>query len=428
MSTRPRLAIVRNPYPEPRASGLPRAILLLLTGLLVASCSADAPTSNVTTDLHSALTLSDPLQRVERISEVLKHAEHSDLQTILDIYEGERLRLDVASASLLAIWWTRFDPQAAFEQGLTSHLVDGPTWAGAVIREWARHSPDRAAEAVQIAFSEQDGPNWHRTLTLALVGGWLDHPELQTDALMEFLRLLPPGRPQKEALDLALGRILREHGTEIAVSVVEGLPGRDSLGHDPFKVDAFNRLATRLAVDDPARAILWAAQHENGPYGHDLTSRIARRWSRDDPKAALEWILSRVDASDPLDDEPDRRGQRERTIGAIARVWSANDPAGMTRWLDDRPLSDSLAPLFRASILHEVRRGDPRGAIARIEERARGPLRDDLLIDAGRAWVRLHPADAEVWLAEGHLPAAIQEKIRDANAAPPTASRQRPAS
>lgn len=388
-------------------------IVALAAALILTACGAVESSSRGASSLDEVFSIEAPRERARALDEYLTAAGPADLPAVLERFESERMRLDVVSVGMLALWWTGFDPAGAYEEGRERHFVDAQTWASIVVREWARIAPDAALAAVRDATKRHGGVDWQRELALSVIRGWLDVPGRDLEPLLAFARSLPAGRPQKEALDTLLVRKIHQSSVDEAIEFVERLPNLDRVGRDPFKHDAFKRLATQLAARDPARAIAWAERHAGHPFGAELRVRIARRWSRDDPAAAIAWA-----ETIPLPEASGSRGapatsERAQALKAALRNWLTLDPAAARAWVDAQPYDDRLHPLLELTLLHQAGQGDGTGALARLEARDDVADPTPLIVTIGQVWRRQDEASAEAWLASAGLEPAVERAIRN---------------
>ena len=374
-------------------------ILFTLFGLISCGGSDPAPPD---LGLDQIMMIEDPRNRADQLGAYLDGVTLRQLPEIADVLDQNHARIDAATGISVALWWVQQDPTSAMNEGLTHHWIEGPLWASTVIREWARLAPEQALGAASEALATQGGPNWHRTITIALVRGWFDEADRSPDQLIAFIGGLPPGRAQKEPLDVLFNQMISSQETEKAIALVEGMLEHDSIGRNAMKMDAFHRLATQLAARDPQRAIEWADGHRGGPYGAGLYTRIARRWARHDPAAAAAWAETL----------PENGTKHDQILKAILRGWNSTDRQSAAEWVDSKPIEGNRTELFHMSAVHQARHGAPALAAARVERLASGELREEVLVGVGRAWLQSDPEGAEKWLGEIELSAAARAEMR----------------
>lgn len=378
---------------------------LFLVGLLATSCFEPAADSG-SLDLAEIMAIEAPRDRAARFNVYLEQATLADLPEITTSFRKNRLRLDPATATLFALWWTNQDPVSAYNDGLASRWLEGPVWASIVIREWARIAPEAALEGVRESIKREAGRDWERTLVLSLVAGWFDGEEVGAEPLIAFIGELTPGRPLKEGLDAVLKRMIKLRGSDQAIALVEGLPGHDEIGRNAFKRDAFLRLASQLTAKDVKRAVAWATQHADGPFGDGLLIRVGRRWGRIDGRRALEWAMSL----------PDSDKTKVAVMTETMRAWTGSDGAASVDWIDARPkpLSPELQPLLKLSVMAMASAKQPGQAMARVDRLDDGEFKQELVIAVGQIWRRVDAEGAEAWLAEAGLPPEVEREVRTA--------------
>jgi hypothetical protein len=370
------------------------AFYVLLTLVACSGSQSDVPEG---IPLGEILEQPDPRLKTTQLLAYFEGATGADLPEIEAAFDAARPKLDPVSCTLLAQWWVQFDPISAFNDGLDHVWMDRTLWAGAVFREWARIAPEAAlARAMEIPQSA--GQEWRRNIALALIRGWFDGGA-EPGPLIDFIIQLPLGRPQKESLDVMLGRMIDDGNFDAATAFVEGLP--DAGEGRLLKADAFRRLATVLTRSDPARGLAWLEKHGSGPFGKNMNVRVGRLWGRQQGQPAMEWALGL-----PVDQEG-----RERTIVETFRGWSAADPSGSQSWLEQQPWAPELEGVLKISIQREARQ-DPMAAIARAEKIEDAALRDEMLGMAGQIWINLDAEAANAWMAKANLSGAVERAIR----------------
>lgn len=340
----------------------------------------------------------DPRLKARRLQAYFDGATGADLPEIEAAFDAARLKLDPVSCTLLAQWWVQFDPTSAFNDGLDHAWMDRTLWASAVFREWARIAPQAALDRA-MEIPEGAGQEWRRNIALALIRGWFDGGA-KPAPLMDFITLLPLGRPQKESLDIMLGRMIDAGSFDDAMTFVEGLS--EAGEGRPLKADAYRRLATVLTRKDPARGVAWFEKHGSGPFGKNMAVRIGRVWGRSEGQPAIEWALAL-----PADHEG-----RGRAIVEAYRGWSAADPSGSQSWFEAQPLTADLEGVLKLSIQREARQ-NPAAAIARAEKIEEATLRDQMLGFAGQIWINLDAEAANAWIENSKPSAEVERAIRD---------------
>lgn len=372
------------------------------------SCLEQKPLGGTALPLVEIFAIEDPLDRARELDRALAGRTLEDLPEVVATADAARNRIDFATGSLLALWWVRQDPRSAYDEGLPHFWLEGPVWAEIVMREWSRTSPDEALDAARRALASEGGPNWQRTLSLAVVRGWFDAPGRALGPLLEFVETLPEGRPKKEALDQLISRAMRSRSLDEAIELVENLPDFDSIGRSALKQDAFSRLATQLAARDPERAIEWAERQSSSFFGEGLFVRIARRWARNDAPAAMAWAESLSEGTSAWESRP-------RILIAIVRSWNSVDAQAAAAFIVEKPLDETWKPLFQMVVARQAQVGDGEGALARIDAKTRAEgaeYRDELVVAAGRAWRKRDQEAAEAWLAEADLAPDLVQAIR----------------
>jgi hypothetical protein len=183
--------------------------------------------------------------------------------------------------------------------------------------------------------------------------------------------------------------------------------------------DAITILAA-LAATDPARAVAWLSDPENGLpqqawMGHMLARTIAEEWARQDSDAALAWAASLSDSEQRsgayagiignlLERNPERAAaialaldpaDRPNLLGEIAETWARQAPEAAVAW------ANSLNATERAEALSNALGGwaatAPAEAAAYVDSLP-AEERGDHVGRLGRTWAQEAPAEAAAWL------------------------------
>lgn len=369
----------------------------VVLAICLVGCSVDSSLTAPDDTLGSILRVVEPRQRAVQLVDYFEAARTDELPAIKLAYEEARPFVDNLAGSVLALWWTNQDPIAAYEEGLAAAWIEPDVWAATVVREWARLAPEAALRKVREVNQAGGDEGWTRTLVLALVRGWFDG-DRDPRPLIDLTRTLPIGRPQKEVLDVLFYRTMEKRGWPSVIEIVEGLP--DSADRN-FKRDAFKRLATVLAAEEPLLAVEWIGRHVDGPYGEHLQRRVGRRWAHDDGQAALTWAMSlpEVEAKDAV-------------VQEAFRGWNSADVDAAARWIDAQESVPRLEGPLRMSILGRAERRGPALAMARVEALPESAFRARLVEDVARIWLRKDAAAAEAWLARQELSSEAERAIR----------------
>src|SRR5262245_18051960 len=284
--------------------------------------------AGLATELHTALLEPDLLKRTAEVAGRLGPLGPEALGDVRAAYRGVNFDTGDVELVLLADWWARFDPKAAFDWAHQSKVGWHPSVLAAVIRVWAEQDPVAAGQA---ALSVQD----ERLLQAALVGvvrGWEASSQ---DGLEEFLSARPPGSAAGgRAIEASTrGKVAR--GTpEAAMAWAESLPGRDDDNPlSSFKLDVIGRVAEVLVETEPEKAADWVARVRGTAARVVLLIRVGMRWAKKDGAAAMRWLSAL----------PSNRA-RPTAIQETYRSWYLRDPKAAGDWIKAATLEPWLDP------------------------------------------------------------------------------------
>ena len=105
---------------------------------------APAPPLPDNATLEQALAHRDPLQRVQRVAQILEQATPDQLDTIKAAIETAPLNWGDLEYALFAGWWARFDPSSAMAYCDEELRLRQPRVIAEVLREWGRENPQEA--------------------------------------------------------------------------------------------------------------------------------------------------------------------------------------------------------------------------------------------------------------------------------------------
>lgn len=340
--------------------------------------------------LERTFTIPDADERAMRLVELFAELGPADLPAVEVGFERAMPFVDPVAIVLFAEWWTRFDPQAAFEASTRWPLNDPNLGFLTVMRAWARRDPVGA----RLAFESIEHPPRREAALLALAQGWSEFGDDQ--GLTSYLERVQRGRGRQKAIDVLASTMVARRGIDATLEFAEGLPDD---GANRFKLHVYRRVATAVTRVDPARGAAWAAEQADGPFGDTILRLVGTTWVRQDPDAAITWLRSLPK------DEP-----RARAIREAYRQWLTHDRAAALAWLPRTGASPELDPaveLYAVAIGFE----DPLVGFdwaARIED---PDLRERATVNVGRVWMELDPKAAGAWLDAANLPSLWKQRI-----------------
>ncbi len=108
------------------------------------AASEDLPFPGLTGEVRDVLLLPDPIERVQRLAELLRELEPSALPQVRQAYDSVLFDLGDPELVLLGEWWAKFDPESALDWTRGNWGTRVPRVVHAVIRAWARFDPEAA--------------------------------------------------------------------------------------------------------------------------------------------------------------------------------------------------------------------------------------------------------------------------------------------
>jgi hypothetical protein len=249
------------------------------------------------------------------------------------------------------------------------------------------------------------------------------------EALLAFVRHLPSDQIGEMLKELRSGSSKLDGEARLIAHLLLTRWGQEdpdaafaSLGNVSAKQgggDAITILAA-LAASDPAQAVAWLSDPENGLpqqawMGHMLARTIAEEWARQDPDAALAWAAGLSDGEQRsgayagiignlLERNPERAAaialaldpaDRPKLLGDIAETWARQAPEEAVAW------ANSLNATERAEALSNALGGWAAAAPAEAAAYVDGlpaEERGDHVGRLGRTWAQEAPAEAAAWL------------------------------
>ncbi|MEE3329058.1 MAG: hypothetical protein VX252_17090, partial [Myxococcota bacterium] len=314
------------------------------------------------------------------------------LQEVLDAYNTVYFELGDFEFEMLATWWARFDPQAAFDYTRTYWEANSYSVPQAVLRQWATQDPHAAMQATLMAGASPEVPD---PFINAVITGWDEsgHP-----GLYEFVYQLGPGFPRQRALMHLAQRQVRRNGVEATMDWAENLPseGRNAT----LKLNAFRRVAAAAAQVDPQAATAFARKHYHSPYGGGVPSWVGRRWSFYEPEAAMLWLSTLPEGKN-----------RDRGVADTYMAWLRRDRDTAMNWASQQNPEDDWFQPALSTYARQLSLSDRERA---LELAAYVDHPDYRLITIGRivrSWLYEDRIAARRWLKNSDLSMADRARI-----------------
>ena len=155
------------------------------------------------------LAIPSPVDRLLRWSALLEHASQEDVSSLRDAIAKAALDVGDPELVVFAMWWARFDPNAALAWTSAEWRAQSNFAIGQIFRMWAHADPEAAFKAIgQVPELRQDAA------FDAVVTGW---HESGKPGLVEYVQSIPG-----DAIRQRVGESLARHlvlalGTEAAM-------------------------------------------------------------------------------------------------------------------------------------------------------------------------------------------------------------------
>jgi hypothetical protein len=340
------------------------------------------------TQLLGVLQVPATDERESRLVGYFSERPPEDLEAVRSALRKARYDTDPTGYLLLADWWARFDPEAAFADADDWPLHDRHLGPAAVIEAWARRDARGASATVDAIRNEE---RRDRCLQ-GLIAGWQDSGQ---DGLVAYMEGLPQGLFQQRALEVFMARLVTREGIEAALAFAEA-----QRSDDRFQLQVNRRVVTAVAAHDPVRAAKWSEAHADGSTGDGVLRRAGAAWAFQDPQEAMTWAAGLRDLAG-----------RDEAVRETFRIWLGRDRPGALAWAREQPDDGRLAgawPLIAVATTREE--GPEQGLrwLARIDDEEQRLQATGALV---RMWVRTDRDAALAWLAEAEIPEEAKREI-----------------
>jgi RNA polymerase sigma factor (sigma-70 family) len=272
-------------------------------------------------DWEHVLFIADPLQRAQRLSQLLAALTAENAPQIAEAFERvKNAGIKFADEQRLFLRaWGKLDGSAAVEYAV-GHSGQSSDEAVAALGGWASAAP-AAAQAWLDAQPESDAKE---TLTYGLLDGW-STVDFQAAAAYAESR---PSSPARDSFrELLLQRALRSGGITAAQNWVDRIPENDQ--NRDYKQRAFGDVIQAMLYRDPAAAARWISELNGQAFvGTDAVTNTAAKLAETSPTDALRWLttLKLTDANGA--------GQG---AGAVLQTWAQQNPEAAGAWLQQNP-------------------------------------------------------------------------------------------
>jgi RNA polymerase sigma factor (sigma-70 family) len=284
-------------------------------------------------DWEHVLFIADPLQRAQRLSELLAALTAENAPGIAEAFERvKNAGIKFADEQRLFLRaWGKLDGSAAVEYAV-GHGGQASDEAVAALGGWASAAP----HAAQVWLDALPESNTKETLTYGLLDGW-STVDFQAAAAYAESR---PSSPARDSFrELLLQRALRSGGIAAAQTWIDRIPEDDQ--NREYKQRAFGDVIQAMLYRDPAAAARWISELNGQAFvGTDAVANTAAKLAETSPTDALHWLttLKLADANGV-----------GRGAGAVLQTWAQQNPEAAGAWLQqntNHPLYDQMTASY----------------------------------------------------------------------------------
>jgi RNA polymerase sigma factor (sigma-70 family) len=358
--------------------------------------STDLDPATSAHDWEHVLFIADPLQRSQRLTQLLAALTAEDAPQVAEAFERvKNAGIKFAEEQRLFLRaWGKLDGAAATQYALS---YGGPSSdeAVAALGGWAAVAPGAAKEWLE-ALPESESKE---TLVYGLLDGW-STVDFQAAAAYAESR---PSSPARDSFrELLLQRALRSGGIAAAQTWIDRIPEDDQ--NRDYKTRAFGDVVQAMLYRDPAAAVRWISELEGQPFvGTDAVTNTATKLAEASPTDALRWLtsLKLADAS-----------SAGRSAGAVLQNWAQENPEAAGAWLQqntNHPLYDQMT----ASYVRAVAAADRNAANEWAQTIRNAQSREEALAALDPQKAMSHPLSAA--LADAYVSASARGVLKIAS-------------
>jgi hypothetical protein len=310
-----------------------------------------------------AARIHNPVTEREAASALAELAAHDPQRALALALAEPNLRRRVALRDAVLRGWAAHDPDAAAQSALAVREADRTTAVAAVLAGAVEHSPDGAVSlgVRLIASDSAHAADYGQALLTALAEAG------EFGLATKFVAASPATPLRAEQMNAAF-QTWAEHEPQAAAEAVNAIA-------DPaLREEAFRGMAVGWAAADPVGLANFAAGLPAGEGRAQALANALPRWVEQDPVAAASW-LAQHDTSPDFDmgviavanqpglltDRPEMAMNlassiadpplRTNTLRTLALKWAEHDPASARHFVET---SADFSPEERVSILAET--------------------------------------------------------------------------
>lgn len=340
---------------------------------------------------------SDGIERARALTTLLQASGPEDLDEIRrGLATSQRVRGDVELA-LFAEWWAGFDPLEAFKWTQFEYRADHPRVVSAVIRTWARRSPEEAMSLGHLGPRMASG--FGSEINHAAIVGWYESGE---PGLFDWILSINANDTQQKALATYVSMRVLDDGPRGALAWADA----ESSGQEALRRWLFQRVLSTTAEFDAETSVAMLEElRGRGEEMNDYAERIGARWAKWDPEAMMAWAAT-------LEDADERREVVERGYA----TWLRRKPEEAIAWLEVQEVEPWLEPAVPQYLQRTVGREAPDVEWEAVLDRWLGAVtapdtRRRAAMTVLRFWVAHDPDGAVAWMdARPGLPEVVRSK------------------
>jgi hypothetical protein len=268
-------------------------------------------------DWEHVLFIADPLQRTQRLSQLLAALTPESAPQIAAAFDRVKeagIKFSDEQRLFLRAWG-KLDGEAAVNYAV-NHGGEGSDEAIAALGGWAAADPQQAKTWLD-ALPESEAKE---TLIYGLLDGWSTIDFHAAAAYAESR----PGSPARDRFrELLLQRALRSGGISAAQSWVDHMPDNDD--NRKYKQRAFADVVKAMLYRDPAAAARWISESSGQAFvGSDAVANTAAKLAETSPTDAISWLTTI---------ESTGTKNIEHGAGSVLQTWAKQNPEAAGAWL-----------------------------------------------------------------------------------------------
>ncbi len=302
---------------------------------------------------NEKLLSSNPLERLQAFTEILKNPDQDSINLALEAYEslpGGPGRF--SELKTLAFAWGQVNPQAALAWAKKQQHWDEHVATGSILDSWVRNDADAAIGWANENFEGEDNPYY-----VGLVKGL---SEVSLPKATDLMTELPYGRIRGRSAHILFEKAW-SMGEDMAIHWAENLP------EGSLQNFAYGELGEKVAREDMGRAIEWLDSMEESEIKVAVSEDVSREMARKDVLEAAEWANSLPEGN-----------SKYKAVEEIVKQWSKEDPAQAATWINQFPSNPGLDPAI-SSLVKQIAAKDPENALRWAETVSDDATRKELI-------------------------------------------------